>query len=100
MLSRFPDRNRLTERYHAAWAIAVMLCTWATAQMLAGLPAIARQLERSACDSVAASPLTPALSQKERESFQPAQGSPRSLPTVHSRAEFDSLAVVYDPNTP
>src|SRR5229473_1733005 len=24
----------------------------------------------------------------------------RSLPAVHSRAEFDSLAVVYDPNTP
>jgi len=26
--------------------------------------------------------------------------SPRSLPAVHSRAEFDSLAVVYDANTP
>ncbi len=24
----------------------------------------------------------------------------RSLPVIHSRAEFDSLAVVYDPNTP
>jgi rifampicin phosphotransferase len=24
----------------------------------------------------------------------------RSLPAIHSRAEFDSLAVVYDPNTP
>src|ERR1041385_2254127 len=24
----------------------------------------------------------------------------RSLPTIHSQAEFDSLAVVYDPNTP
>lgn len=26
--------------------------------------------------------------------------SPRSLPAIHSRAEFDSLAVVYDANTP
>src|SRR5438132_7748350 len=26
--------------------------------------------------------------------------SPRSLPEIHSRAEFDSLAVDYDPNTP
>src|SRR5205823_3892306 len=74
MLSRSPKRNRRTERYLAAWAIALMLCT--SAQMLAELPAIARQLEK------------------------PAQGSPRSLPAVHSRAEFDSLAVVYDPNTP
>src|SRR5215468_7735500 len=24
----------------------------------------------------------------------------RSLPSIHSQAEFDSLAVVYDPNTP
>ena len=29
-----------------------------------------------------------------------AQNSVRSLPAVHSRAEFDSLAVVYDQNTP
>src|SRR5437867_8299894 len=27
-------------------------------------------------------------------------GSPRSLPAVHSREEFDSLAVTYDPDTP
>ncbi len=27
-------------------------------------------------------------------------GPPRSLPAIHSRAEFDSLAVVYDANTP
>ncbi|HEY3027723.1 MAG TPA: PEP/pyruvate-binding domain-containing protein [Pyrinomonadaceae bacterium] len=27
-------------------------------------------------------------------------GAPRSLPAIHSRAEFDSLAVVYDQNTP
>jgi len=26
--------------------------------------------------------------------------APRSLPTIHSRAEFDSLSVEYDPNTP
>ena len=26
--------------------------------------------------------------------------SPRSLPAIHSQSEFDSLAVVYDPNTP
>jgi rifampicin phosphotransferase len=26
--------------------------------------------------------------------------SPRSLPAIHSEADFDSLAVVYDPNTP
>src|SRR2546428_4188929 len=26
--------------------------------------------------------------------------TPRSLPAIHSRAEFDSLAVVYDQNTP
>jgi rifampicin phosphotransferase len=27
-------------------------------------------------------------------------GTPKSLPALHSRAEFDSLAVVYDANTP
>ena len=26
--------------------------------------------------------------------------APKSLPAIHSQAEFDSLAVVYDPNTP
>src|SRR5207237_10616165 len=26
--------------------------------------------------------------------------SPRSLPSIHSQSDFDSLAVVYDPNTP
>src|SRR5438067_1863021 len=26
--------------------------------------------------------------------------SPRSLPVIHSQSDFDSLAVVYDPNTP
>src|SRR2546429_171873 len=26
--------------------------------------------------------------------------SPRSLPAIHSQSDFDSLAVVYDPNTP
>src|SRR5260370_6488441 len=75
MLSRSPKRNRRTGNYVAAWAIALMLCTWASAQRLAGLSPIVR-LEK------------------------PAQGSPRSLPAIHSRAEFDSLAVVYDPNTP
>src|SRR5262245_30042407 len=30
---------------------------------------------------------------------QPAEG-PKSLPAIHSQSEFDSLAVVYDPNTP
>ncbi|HVS81165.1 MAG TPA: PEP/pyruvate-binding domain-containing protein [Pyrinomonadaceae bacterium] len=29
-----------------------------------------------------------------------APDAPRSLPALHSRAEFDSLSVVYDPNTP
>ncbi len=29
-----------------------------------------------------------------------APDAPRSLPSIHSRAEFDSLAVVYDANTP
>ncbi len=29
-----------------------------------------------------------------------AADTPRSLPAVHSRAEFDSLAVTYDPDTP
>src|SRR5690348_1512306 len=28
------------------------------------------------------------------------QDTPRSLPSIHSQAEFDSLAVVYDANTP
>src|SRR5690242_8179037 len=28
------------------------------------------------------------------------QDTPRSLPSIHSQAEFDSLAVIYDPNTP
>src|SRR6267143_589259 len=102
MLSRSPKQNRRTKRYVAAWAFALMLCTWASAQRLAGLPAIARQLERSTCVYVAvASPLTTALYQRKRESFTPsAQGSLRSLPAIHSRVEFDSLAVVYDPNTP
>jgi len=76
MLSRSPKRNSRTKSYLAAWAIALMLGTWAGAQVLAGLPPNARQLEK------------------------PAQGSPRSLPAINSRAEFDSLAVVYDPNTP
>src|SRR5437016_12162303 len=49
-----------------------MLCTWASAQQ----PATAQRLERSA----------PAPS--------------RSLAAIRSRTEFDSLAVVYDPNTP
>src|SRR5437899_2027193 len=69
-------RNRRTTRYVAASALALMLCTWGSAQRLAELSAIAGQLEK------------------------PAPGSPRSMPAVHSRAEFDSLAVVYDPNTP
>src|SRR6184192_3035644 len=30
----------------------------------------------------------------------PKSSSDRSLPSIHSRAEFDSLAVTYDPNTP
>src|SRR5437016_8493043 len=96
------SRSRCRGTYVGAWAISLMLCTWITALGLAGLPAIARQLERSTFDSVAvASPLTPALSQREREAFsQSAQGSPRALPAINSRAEFDSLAVVYDPNTP
>ena len=96
------NRSRRRGRHVGAWAISLMLCTWISALGLAGLPAIARQLERSTCVYVAvALPVTPALSQRERESFTPpAQGAPRSLPAVHSRAEFDSLAVVYDPNTP
>ena len=102
MLSGSPKRNSGTKRYLAAWAIGLMLCTWASAQMLEGISSIARELERSTWVYVAvASPLIPALSQRERESFTPsAPGSPRSLPAVHSRSEFDSLAVVYDPNTP
>ena len=31
---------------------------------------------------------------------QPGADGPRSLPAIHSQTEFDSLAVVYDPNTP
>src|SRR5437867_10187901 len=102
MLSGSPKRNSGTKRYLAAWAIALMLCTWASAQMLEGVSSIARELERSTWVYVAvASPLTPALSQRERESFTPsAPGSPRSLPAVHSRDEFDSLAVEYDSKTP
>src|SRR5260370_5221426 len=75
MLRRSQKRNRRTGNCVAGWAIALMLCTWGSAQRLAGLSPIVR-LEK------------------------PAQGSPRSLPAIHSRAEFDSLAVVYDPNTP
>src|SRR5438309_8815281 len=76
MLSRSLKQNRRTKRHIAALAIALTLCTWISAHKLAGLSAIARRLEK------------------------PAQGSPRSLPAIHSRAEFDSLAVVYDANTP
>ena len=102
MLSGSPKRNSGTKRYLAARAIGLMLCTWASAQMLEGISSIARELERSTWVYVAvASPLTPALSQRQRESFTPsAPGSLRSVPAVHSRSEFDSLAVVYDPNTP
>src|SRR5437016_3469852 len=76
MLSSSSKPNRRTKRYIAGWAISLMLCTWISSQRLEGLSAVARQLEK------------------------PTPGSPRSLPAVHSRAEFDSLAVVYDPNTP
>ena len=76
MLSSSSKPNRRTKRCIAGWAISLMLCTWISSQRLEGLSAVARQLEK------------------------PAPGSPRSLPAVHSRAEFDSLAVVYDPNTP
>ena len=76
MLSSSSKPNRRTKRCIAGWAISLMLCIWISSQRLEGLSAVARQLEK------------------------PAPGSPRSLPAVHSRAEFDSLAVVYDPNTP
>src|SRR6266566_1691373 len=76
MLTGPSKRNRRTTTYVVALAVALMLCTWASAQRFAEQSAIAERLEK------------------------PAQASPRSLPAVHSRAEFDSLAVVYDPNTP
>src|SRR5438105_8138558 len=76
MLTGPSKRNRRTTTYVVALAVALMLCTWISSQRLEGLSAVARQLEK------------------------PTPGSPRSLPVVHSRAEFDSLAVVYDPNTP
>src|SRR5436190_8195186 len=76
MLTGPSKRNRGTTTYVVALAVALMLCTWASAQRFAEQSAIAERLEK------------------------PAQASPRSLPAVHSRAEFDSLAVVYDPNTP
>src|SRR5213080_4103502 len=76
MLTGPSKRNRRTTTYVVALAVALMLCTWASAQRFAEQSAIAERLEK------------------------PAQASPRSLPAVHSRSEFDSLAVVYDPNTP
>src|SRR5438552_14495080 len=76
MLTGPSKRNRRTTTYVVALAVALMLCTWASAQRFAEQSAIAERLEK------------------------PTQASPRSLPAVHSRAEFDSLAVVYDPNTP
>src|SRR5438132_5893093 len=76
MLSSSSKPNRRTKRCIAGWAISLMLCTWISSQRLEGLSARAGQLEK------------------------PAQTSPRSLPAIHSRADFDSLAVVYDPNTP
>src|SRR2546430_12816103 len=76
MLTGPSKRNRGTTTYVVALAVALMLCTWASAQRFAEQSAIAERLEK------------------------PAQASPRSLPAVHSRAEFDLLAVVYDPNTP
>src|SRR5437667_1257701 len=76
MLTVPSKRNRRTTTYVVALAVALMLCTWASAQRVAEQSASAERLEK------------------------PAQASARSLPAVHSRAEFDSLAVVYDPNTP
>src|SRR5436305_1793766 len=76
MLTGPSKRNRRTTTYVVALAVALMLCTWASAHRFAEQSAIAERLEK------------------------PAQASPRSLPAVHSRAEFGSLAVVYDPNTP
>src|SRR5437667_9490102 len=76
MLTVPSKRNRRTTTYVVALAVALMLCTWASAQRFAEQSAIAERLEK------------------------PTEASPRSLPAVHSRAEFDSLAVVYDPNTP
>src|SRR5438132_416414 len=75
MLSSSSKPNRRTKRCIAGWAISLMLCTWISSQRLEGLSARAGQLKK------------------------PVPGSPRSLPAVHSRAEFDSLAVLYDPNT-
>jgi hypothetical protein len=39
------------------------------------------------------------MAQSQKPAAKSTDG-PRSLPAVHSRAEFDSLAVVYDANTP
>src|SRR5690348_11168191 len=76
MLTGSSKPDRRARSYIAALAIALMVCTWGSAPRLTELSAIAGPSEK------------------------PAQGSLRSLPAVHSRAEFDSLAVVYDPNTP
>src|SRR6266550_9411204 len=43
--------------------------------------------------------LTAHLALSQKSAVEPRQ-TPRSLPAVHSRPEFDSLAVVYDQNTP
>ena len=43
--------------------------------------------------------LTANLALSQKSAVEPRE-TPRSLPAIHSRAEFDSLAVVYDQNTP
>ena len=44
--------------------------------------------------------LIPASMAQSQKPAAKTTDAPRSLPAVHSRAEFDSLAVVYDANTP
>jgi hypothetical protein len=52
-----------------------------------------------ACASIVLGMLVSGIAQSQKPAPQSADSS-RSLPAIHSRAEFDSLAVVYDSNTP
>jgi hypothetical protein len=68
-----------------------------TVTKVIGLSAPRRSLSRLLTVALCLFASYPALSQRQAAE---SRETPRSLPAIHSRAEFDSLAVVYDQNTP
>jgi len=76
MLRTLSKPIKWTSKLVGVWAIALILWTWSSLPKLAALTACAQRSETSA------------------------SAPSRSLAAIRSRTEFDSLAVVYDPNTP